>query len=204
MTTGLACGWAMDPHVPLATLLRPRQLPSPSTHAALQVYEQAAQTMGISLDSCSHQVREFSLMHLSGDYRRMLLKPSGFAARVIPYQHPDEELATTELSKWEDEAGTSRAATSAAGSSQAAAAGQQPASQAQQRPMQGEHEQASHGAAGQPVNNPPANESAAGAGLLALSLRFQLPPSCYATMLIRELTKNCTSKAHHKALTQVV
>ena len=163
--------------------------------------------MGISLDSCSHQVREFSLMHLSGDYRRMLLKPNGFAARLIPYQHPDEEMATTELSRWEDEAGTSRAAPSAAGSAQAAAAdgaGQQSASQTQQRPMQGGDEEASHGAAGQPVSSPPASDSAAGAGLLALSLKFQLPPSCYATMLIRELTKNCTSKAHHKALTQMV
>ena len=163
--------------------------------------------MGISLDSCSHQVREFSLMHLSGDYRRMLLKPNGFAARVVPYQHPDEELATTELSKWEEEAGTSRAATSVAGSTQAAAADgarQQPASPAQQRPMHGGDEPASHGAAGQPVSSLPACHSAAGAGLLALSLKFQLPPSCYATMLIRELTKNCTSKAHHKALTQVI
>ncbi len=186
---------------------RPQQLPSLPSHAALQVYKKAASTMGISLDSCSHQVREFSLMQLSGDYRRMLLKPNGFEARVIPYQHHDEELATTELSKWEDEAGTSRAATSAAGSDQAAAAdeaGQQPASQAQQGPAQGGDGQASHGTAEQLVSSPPASDSAAGAGLLALSLKFQLPPSCYATMLIRELTKNCTSKAHHKALTQVV
>eukprot|EP00891_Asterochloris_glomerata_P003047 jgi/Astpho2/3047/e_gw1.00051.10.1_t len=186
-------------------------LPGKSTrtpgHAVAEVYKKAASTMGISLDSCSHQVREFSLMQLSGDYRRMLQKPNGFEARVIPYQHPDEELATTELSKWEDEAGTSRAATLAAGSDQAAAAdeaGQQPASQAQQGPAQGGDGQASHGTAEQPVSGPPASDSAAGAGLLALSLKFQLPPSCYATMLIRELTKNCTSKAHHKALTQVV
>ncbi len=35
--------------------------------------------------------------------------------------------------------------------------------------------------------------------LLGLQLEFELPPSCYATMLLRELTKECTSKAAHKA-----
>lgn len=40
--------------------------------------------------------------------------------------------------------------------------------------------------------------------LLALQLSFQLPPSCYATMLIRELTKMATGTAFHKSLTQFV
>ena len=39
--------------------------------------------------------------------------------------------------------------------------------------------------------------------LLALQLTFQLPPSSYATMLIRELTKMATGTAFHKSLTQV-
>ncbi len=39
--------------------------------------------------------------------------------------------------------------------------------------------------------------------LLALQLTFQLAPSCYATMLIRELTKMATGTAFHKNLTQV-
>lgn len=39
--------------------------------------------------------------------------------------------------------------------------------------------------------------------LLALQLTFQLPPSCYATMLIRELTKMATGTAFHRSLTQV-
>lgn len=38
--------------------------------------------------------------------------------------------------------------------------------------------------------------------LLGLRLAFTLPASCYATMLIRELTKQPTSVAHHKALQQ--
>ena len=35
---------------------------------------------------------------------------------------------------------------------------------------------------------------------LGLRLAFTLPTACYATMLIRELTKQCTSVAHHTAL----
>lgn len=40
--------------------------------------------------------------------------------------------------------------------------------------------------------------------LLALELRFQLPSSCYATMLLRELTKGSTSKEHHVGLSAAV
>lgn len=39
--------------------------------------------------------------------------------------------------------------------------------------------------------------------LLALALRFILPSSAYATMLIRELTKEDSSTAHHKGLSAV-
>lgn len=41
--------------------------------------------------------------------------------------------------------------------------------------------------------------AASGAQHLGLRLAFTLPASCYATMLIRELTKQPTSTAHHKA-----
>eukprot|EP00884_Botryococcus_braunii_P001789 jgi/Botrbrau1/11610/Bobra.0209s0001.1 len=36
---------------------------------------------------------------------------------------------------------------------------------------------------------------------LALELCFSLPPGSYATMLVRELTKQCSSKQHAKDLT---
>jgi hypothetical protein len=36
--------------------------------------------------------------------------------------------------------------------------------------------------------------------LVAVVLEFTLPPSCYATMLVRELTKSSTSKASHAKL----
>lgn len=36
---------------------------------------------------------------------------------------------------------------------------------------------------------------------LALQLIFQLPVSCYATMLIRELLKDTTSNIEHRVMT---
>jgi tRNA pseudouridine13 synthase len=44
-------------------------------------------------------------------------------------------------------------------------------------------------------------EPVEGEGLfLGLQLCFRLPPSCYATMLVRELLKESTASAHHKGL----
>ena len=37
---------------------------------------------------------------------------------------------------------------------------------------------------------------------VALQLAFELPGACYATMLVRELTKTSTATAVHKKLTQ--
>ena len=39
---------------------------------------------------------------------------------------------------------------------------------------------------------------------MALQLAFNLPSSCYATMLVRELTKTSTATAFQKTLTQLV
>ena len=39
-----------------------------------------------------------------------------------------------------------------------------------------------------------------GGRYLGLRLAFALPASCYATMLIRELTKQPTSAAYHKSM----
>ena len=37
---------------------------------------------------------------------------------------------------------------------------------------------------------------------VALQLAFKLPGACYATMLVRELTKTSTATAVHRKLTQ--
>jgi tRNA pseudouridine13 synthase len=46
-------------------------------------------------------------------------------------------------------------------------------------------------------------EEGEGEQALGLALRFILPSSAYATMLIRELTKEESSTAHHKGLSAI-
>ena len=46
--------------------------------------------------------------------------------------------------------------------------------------------------------------AAGGQAGCAGSWPFNLPSSCYATMLVRELTKTSTARGVHKALTQVM
>jgi len=49
---------------------------------------------------------------------------------------------------------------------------------------------------------PPAEADSEGKPLLALTLVFSLPPSSYATILLRELLRTDTSAHVHKALTK--
>ena len=56
---------------------------------------------------------------------------------------------------------------------------------------------------GEPAASPESDAEARPVGegpLLALQLRFRLPPASYATMAIRELLKESTSTNHHRAL----
>ena len=70
-------------------------------------------------------------------------------------------------------------------------------------PLLPEPESLSEEVAAEPLLPGPVGDMAAAASagpLLALSLRFQLPSSCYATMLIRELTKQSTAKEFQASL----
>jgi tRNA(Glu) U13 pseudouridine synthase TruD len=68
--------------------------------------------------------------------------------------------------------------------------------QQQQQQQQQQEGEAAPGAS----NAPAAGEGSSQRELVAVVLEFTLPPSCYATMLVRELTKSSTSKASHKQL----
>lgn len=61
------------------------------------MYTAEAQKLGISLEECSHKVKEFSLTALPGDYRRLLVKPKGMLWQLLLYSHPDQDLAYTDL-----------------------------------------------------------------------------------------------------------
>lgn len=100
---------------------------------------------------------------------------------MIRYSHPDEQLSTTELETY-----------LSAGNAHVMLESWQH-SNSERSSLGPEHDgaDASTAVAVEQQHKP----------LLAVKLTFQLPPSSYATMLIRELTKRSTSTAHHKALT---
>lgn len=65
--------------------------------------------------------------------------------------------------------------------------------------MELEGRQLPSAAASAAAGNAGEGAAAGGTQYLGLRLAFTLPASCYATMLIRELTKQPTSTSHHKA-----
>jgi hypothetical protein len=60
----------------------------------VQVYKQLAGEDGVSLDRSPHNVRNFSIQNLAGDYRRLVQRPRATAWRLLRYTAPDAELAT--------------------------------------------------------------------------------------------------------------
>jgi len=111
--------------------------------------------------------------------------------KLLHYSHPDADLASTELQALQGKAPSAQVQRAVDAAAAAAAAGLQQGAEAeasgQGQMQEGEQEQKQE-------QGPQAGE------YLGLRLSFTLPASCYATMLIRELTKQPTSVAHHKAL----
>lgn len=68
----------------------------PKTHLLLhvQVYKQLAGEDSVSLERSPHNVRNFSIQNLAGDYRRLVQRPRATAWRLLRYGAPDAELAT--------------------------------------------------------------------------------------------------------------
>ena len=65
------------------------------------MYTDLAAKDGISLTSAPHKHRDFSLASMSGDYRRVLYRPSDLAWRLLAYSDPDEPLTQTDLERLE-------------------------------------------------------------------------------------------------------
>ena len=67
----------------------------------MQVYQTEAEKHGLSLKSCPHSERDFSLPARPGDYRYILHKPSDVSFQLLRYAEPDQDLALTQLEKLE-------------------------------------------------------------------------------------------------------
>jgi len=156
---------------------------------------------------------EFDLTACTGDYRKILHVPQDLEWKLVRYSHPDQDdLLTTDLQALQQREREAKRAAPPAPPPPAAADDQlQPGLvlppppplpgdelRDQQQQQEAEEEEAATGA----------GEKGGGGGsqqqeLLGLQLEFSLPASCYATMLLRELTKECTSKAAHKAASRL-
>ncbi|PSC67745.1 multisubstrate pseudouridine synthase 7 [Micractinium conductrix] len=190
-------------------------------HATAGVYASLAAADGISLDSSPHGAQEFSVTALAGAYRRVLHRPTDLEFELLHYSHPDADLATTDLQQLlaaQQEQRAQRAQGQASGAATAAPAGPAAVAAAAEPatagptaavptaagPTAAVAAASEPAAAAQPAEaaaSPAAAAPSAGGGrYLGLQLSFTLPASCYATMLIRELTKQPTSVAHHKAM----
>ncbi|GLC42432.1 hypothetical protein PLESTM_001332600 [Pleodorina starrii] len=172
-------------------------LPLPGTEVLYPDHEtgawirKAAGEAGVDLDApaaSSAANRELSFASLTGDYRYLLHRPTHFHFAFKRYNDPnDDSLVLTDLELLSGrgrDANTQHTDSSsppvASSNGGGAGAGGQPPPQPPQPPQRG---------------------SVRGSGpLLALELRFQLPSSCYATMLLRDLMKTSTSKSFHAGL----
>ena len=175
--------------VPITAVLLP--LPAAGvaypSHAIADVYTRLAAADGVSLHGGQHNVREFSLSAFRGGYRRLLhrLGPRELTWRLRAYEDADADLTRTELAEALTAEGRRAAAPSALPPPSHDALG----------------EDAALNAAAEAGDAAAAAACVHGAGrFTALQLSFALPPSCYATMLIRELLKAPTSAAFHRGI----
>lgn len=171
-------------------------------HGTADVYLQLAAADGVSLDSSPHGSKDFSIMELTGAYRHLLHRPADLEVSVSGGKRT---LAVVDPA-------------CAIGISVGASLMQTACWTAvlspvqslfKSSPLQYELVRYSHPdidlastdlmeLRGEQLPAPISDKSSD--CYLALRLAFTLPSSCYATMLIRELTKQPSSTAHHKAL----
>jgi tRNA pseudouridine13 synthase len=160
---------------------------------------QVADQHGVQLGRSQHSVKELSLAGLSGDYRRIIHRPRDLEWRIMRYSDPLEDgLVTTD---YEELVGCCMGQE-----------GRQRGGKRQRREGEGEQQQEAQGEQQREAQGEPGGAAAEGGAaaaaaaaaqegqLMALLLTFKLPSSCYATMLLREITKASTSKSFQKGL----
>eukprot|EP01023_Acetabularia_acetabulum_P033845 TRINITY_DN31695_c0_g1_i2.p4 TRINITY_DN31695_c0_g1~~TRINITY_DN31695_c0_g1_i2.p4 ORF type:complete len:149 (+),score=32.43 TRINITY_DN31695_c0_g1_i2:536-982(+) len=140
---------------------------------------------------------------LVGDYRKVLVKPINFEYRFAEYSDVNEDVLQNEIEKinkelkferpnkrqkiWQEGEGNQEQAMDVEGDDKDDNA------DGQEKQVPKEEEDTTNILDSQEQNK----EKISGK---AVVLKFQLPPSSYATMLIREITKMDTATMFHKSL----
>jgi tRNA pseudouridine13 synthase len=170
-------------------------------HATGEFYESLLHEDGLTLSHFRDQVPP--QFRTRGTYRRVIQRAHNFTWKIISYLEPDDELATTEFSSGKltlyDRAVCSHQITVSAYNVFAAAA-----APSRKRPRDSDAVDLDS-LSSAPITPsspaaPPQGEGGSHASRRALALRFSLPPGAYATMLLRELTKQSMETEVHSAM----
>ncbi|KAJ8760743.1 hypothetical protein K2173_017872 [Erythroxylum novogranatense] len=163
------------------------------------VYHDLAKKDGIKLTEHVHGVKEFSIMSMTGSYRRVFQKPMDFEWELIRYTVTNEPLTETDLDKIVKD----KSMTVIKQGQNEEYEAKSPYYCSEQLIIPEDNLELSLD--DNKVENVRQVELAqikSPESQLALKLNFTLPASCYATMAVRELLKTSTSVAFHKTLNQ--
>ncbi|TYG47018.1 hypothetical protein ES288_D11G304200v1 [Gossypium darwinii] len=170
------------------------------------VYRDMAKKDGISLTGSVHNIKEFSIISMTGSYRRVFQKPIDFRWDLLSYTDGNLALSETDIDKI---AKTKPVNPVKEENPTNGTEGEEPFNHLEQlESFEDEKKfstddnevEVSREAEPPQVHSPPDLNSLE--PQKALKLAFTLPASCYATMAIRELLKTSTSVAFHKTLNQ--
>ncbi|XP_073028027.1 multisubstrate pseudouridine synthase 7-like isoform X1 [Primulina eburnea] len=162
-----------------------------------KVYHDLAEKDGISLTESLHNTKEFSMIKITGAYRRVFERPKDFEWELVKYKDMDAPLAKTD---WEIVAESFPVTYGRDEKVQ-----NKWQADLKLKPYKVGNEIEMSTESGEMVGDrgedmQPEDVSKTQENLTALKLSFTLPSSCYATMAVRELLKTSTSVAFHKTL----
>ncbi|KAJ4969364.1 hypothetical protein NE237_016065 [Protea cynaroides] len=177
------------------------------TNDVAEIYHDLAKKDGISLTECTHNIKEFSITSMTGDYRRVIQKPIDFEWELHHYTDTNVSLAETDLdiiAKCKPASTIGEGGLIDADEPKVLSVNCENSSENAENEIKSlelDNEADDEKKLDLPEDNS-IGCSDTREPFMALKLGFTLPSSCYATMAIRELLKTSTSVAFHKTLNQ--
>eukprot|EP00210_Caulerpa_lentillifera_P007488 g7154.t1 len=152
------------------------------------IYQEIAQRDGVSLTKSKHKIKDFSIEKVSGDYRKIIVKVPELDYEIMNYHESYEQLLTSDLERLQ------KRGMEEINSSEIAMEANQ-----KKRKMKNDGLEVEENEDRKRIKLE--SSSTCLTEKQALRLKFKLPASSYATMMIRQLTKYSTSKTAQIAIT---